>query len=82
MMRLRELILASAFAIGFSSAASAAPLTTSASQPLLSPDTVVEFTKWKAKHAWKGNRGRHYGWKRGRHLGWYKKARHRGAYYR
>ena len=80
MMRLRQLILASAFAVGFGSAAAAAPLAASASQTLLSPDTIVEFTKWKAKHAWKGGRGRHLGWGRGRRVGWGKKARHRGAY--
>jgi hypothetical protein len=46
MMRLRQLILASAFAVGLSSAASAAPLMTSASRTLLSPDAVVEFSKY------------------------------------
>ena len=71
-MRLSHLILVSAFAIGFGSAASATPLRASASQILLPPDAVVEFAKWKAKHAWRGHRGRHYGWRRGRHLGWYK----------
>ena len=44
-MRIRQLILASALAVGFSSAASAAPLAASASQTLLPPHAVVDFTK-------------------------------------
>ena len=77
-MKFGHLILAAALAFGLAGAASATPLA-NAAQAVAQPDTVVEFTKWKAKHGWKGHKGRHYGWNRGRHRGWYK-HRHR-AYY-
>ncbi len=81
MMHLRQLILTAAFAVGLGTAASATPLAAGAPQ-IVPPDTVVAFAKWKAKHAFKGNRGHHLGWYRGRHCGWYKKGRHRGVYFR
>jgi hypothetical protein len=79
-MRFRRLALSAALTFGLGGAAYAASVTDGASNLSLPPGAVVQFAKWKAKHAWKGNRGRHLGWRRGRHLGWYKKGRHRGVY--
>ena len=77
-MRFSQFILAAALALGLGGAATASPLP-NASVAIEQPDSVVQFTKWKEKHRWKGNRGRHYGWDRGRHRGWNK--HHRRAYY-
>lgn len=77
-MRFSQFILAAALAVGLGGAAAATPLPNAATV-IEQPGTVVQFTKWKQKHGWKGNRGRHYGWNRGRHRGWYKHPRR--AYY-
>lgn len=70
-MTFKHFVLAAALAIGLGGTAAASPLA-EAAQAIAQPDTVVEFTKWKGKHGWKGGRGHHHGWNRGR--------RHR-AYY-
>ena len=96
-MRLRQLVLAAAFTVGFGAAASASPLATEAYDALLLRDASAAFMKWKGHKGhkgWKGGHpgrhlgwraghpGRHLGWERGRHRGWAKKARYRGAYWR
>jgi hypothetical protein len=79
-MQFRRLVLSAALTFGLGGAVCAAPVADCASNLSLPSGAVVQFAKWKEKHAWKGNRGRHLGWHRGRHLGWYKKGRHRGVY--
>jgi hypothetical protein len=78
-MKLTNLVLAAALAIGMGGAVSAAPLASAPEQIAQQPDTLVAYAKGRG-HGWKGGRGHHYGWSRGHHRGW-ARPHYRRAFY-